>query len=89
MIAGTGAKSSWNPTGWVSRRARVFAPGEPNDGTLAVVETQLDGMAAFATVDASHSWIMNHAPARALVVRFLQSGAMESGTPDPVTGRQG
>jgi hypothetical protein len=89
VIAGTGAKSSWNPTGWVSRSARVFAPGEANDGTLAVVETQIDGMAAFATVDASHSWIMNHADARALVVRFLQTGAMETGTLDPVTGRRG
>ena len=86
VIAGTGAKSSWNPTGWVSRRARVFAPGEPNDGTLAVVETQLDGMAAFATVDASHSWIMNHAAARALVVRFLETGRSNAG---PVTGSRG
>jgi triacylglycerol lipase len=77
VIAGTGAKSSWNPTGWVSRSARVFAPGEPNDGTLAVAETQIDGMAAFATVDASHSWIMNHPAARALVVRFLDVGTLD------------
>ena len=77
VIAGTGAKRSWNPTGWVSRRVQVFAPGEPNDGTLAVAETQLDGMAAFATVDASHSWIMNHPAARALVVRFLDGGTLD------------
>lgn len=77
VIAGTRAPRSWNPTGWVSRRARIFAPGEPNDGTLAVAETQIDGMAAFATVDASHSWIMNHPAARALVVRFLDTGTLD------------
>jgi len=88
VIAGTAAKASWNPTGWFSRRARIFAPGEPNDCTLAVVETQLDGMAAFATVDASHSWIMDHAAARALVVRYLETGAMDRGTLDPITGRR-
>ena len=36
VIAGTHAQRAWNPTGWVSRRARIFAPGEPNDGTVAV-----------------------------------------------------
>jgi hypothetical protein len=77
VIAGTRAQLSWNPTGWVSRRARIFAPGEPNDGTLAVAETQIDGVAAFTTVDASHSWIMNHPAARALVVRFLDTGTLE------------
>jgi hypothetical protein len=77
VIAGTRARGSWNPTGWVSRRARIFAPGEPNDGTLAVAETQIDGIAAFATVDASHSWIMNHPAARALVVRYLDTGTLE------------
>ncbi len=77
VIAGTRAERSWNPTGWVSRRARIFAPDEPNDGTLAVAETQLDGIAAFATVDASHSWIMNHPAARALVVRYLDTGTLE------------
>ena len=77
VIAGTRADRSWNPTGWVSRRSRIFAPGEPNDGTLAVAETQIEGMAAFATVDASHSWIMNHRAARALVVRFLDTGTLD------------
>ena len=77
VIAGTRAERSWNPTGWVSRRAGIFAPGEPNDGTLAVAETQIDGIAAFATVDASHGWIMNHPAARALVVRYLDTGTLE------------
>jgi len=77
VIAGTHAPRSWNPTGWISRLARIFAPGEPNDGTLAVAETQSPGMSAFATVDATHSWIMNDAAARALVVRFLEAGTLD------------
>jgi hypothetical protein len=32
---------------------------------------------------------MNHAAARALVVRYLQTGAIEPGALDPVTGRPG
>jgi hypothetical protein len=82
VIAGTLAPRPWNPTGWAARRARVFAPGEPNDGTLAVAETRSDGMAAFATVHTTHGWIMNHPAARALVVGFLQSGAIEAGALD-------
>ena len=48
-----------------------FAAGEPNDGTLAVDETALPGVTSFATVDASHTWIMNDRRARELIVRFL------------------
>jgi hypothetical protein len=77
VIAGTRQPRRWNPTGWAARRARIFAPGEPNDGTLAVAETQSDGMAAFATVHATHGWIINHPPARALVLRFLDTGALD------------
>ena len=72
VIAGTRARRGWSPTSWVSRRAAIFAPDEQNDGTLAVAETRLAGMSAFATVDASHTWIMDHPAARALVVRFLE-----------------
>jgi len=31
-------------------------------------------MADFATVDASHTWIMNHPEVRAMVLEFLRSG---------------
>ncbi len=86
VLAGTRAPRGWNPVGWIGRRARVFAPGEPNDGTLAVAETQIAGMAAFATVDAGHSGIMNHPATRALVVRFLDAGTLDLAA-EPITGR--
>ena len=78
VIAGTRARGGGNPTSWLSRRRACFADGEPNDGTLAVGETRLADadMAAFATVDASHTWIMNHPAARAMVVAFLRGGRL-------------
>ncbi len=60
VIAGTHGDALSNPPSWVVRRARVFATGVVHDGTVAVDETRLDGMAAFATVPATHTWIMNH-----------------------------
>jgi hypothetical protein len=71
VIAGTRARSLANPTSWLTRVGGYFAAGEPNDGTLAVAETTLAGATAFATVDATHTWIMNDRRARELIVRFL------------------
>jgi hypothetical protein len=72
VIAGTRARALTNPTSWtVGRR---FPPGMVHDGTVAVDETRLDGMAAFAEVDATHTWIMNDARVHALVVRYLRDG---------------
>jgi hypothetical protein len=76
VIAGTRSSAAINPTTWLSRRAGVFAPNEPNDGTLSVSETQHPAMAAFATIAASHTWIMNDPKARALTVEFLRHGRM-------------
>jgi hypothetical protein len=72
IIAGTRAQSAANPTSWLTRRGPYFTAGEANDGTLAVAETRLPEAAVFETVDASHTWIMNHAQARRLVVAFLE-----------------
>jgi triacylglycerol lipase len=74
VIAGTHGDALSNPPAWVVRRARIFARGITHDGTVAVDETRLDGMAAFATVHSTHTWIMNHPVARAQVVQFLESG---------------
>ena len=71
IIAGTRARSAANPTSWLTRRGPYFTAGQANDGTLAVAETRLPEAAVFETVDASHTWIMNHAHARRLVVAFL------------------
>jgi hypothetical protein len=72
VIAGTRSKAWTNPSSWtVGRR---FPADVPNDGTVSVDETRLPGMAAFAEVDATHTWIMNDAQVTELVIRFLQRG---------------
>jgi hypothetical protein len=74
VIAGTGGTTLGNPISWVTRAAGLIPPGEPSDGTLTVAETRHPGMAAFAEVPASHTWIMDHPAARDLVLRFLDHG---------------
>jgi triacylglycerol lipase len=72
VIAGTRSRTWTNPSSWtVGRR---FPPNTPNDGTVAVAETRLPGMAAFAEVDATHTWIMNDPQVTRLVISFLSRG---------------
>jgi hypothetical protein len=73
VIAGTRGLALTNPTSWTM--GRRFAPGIAHDGTVAVDETRLDGMAAFAEVDATHTWIMNNPRAQSLIVRYLKRGS--------------
>ena len=72
IIAGTRRRALVNVTSWVSHR--VFARGAEHDGTVAVDEARLPG-AAFATVDANHTLIMNHPRVRELAIGFLRDGA--------------
>jgi len=72
VIAGT--RVGVNPIGWYTNAGVFFAKDELNDGTVSVEETKLKGMAAFATVPASHTFIMDHAKARKLIVAFLDTG---------------
>jgi hypothetical protein len=74
VIAGTRGIALSNPAAWVTRRTRIFDPAEPHDGTVAVAETRLDGMADFTTVEATHTWIMDHPVARTRIVEFLERG---------------
>jgi hypothetical protein len=74
VIAGTARLSAAAPPSWLTSALALFPPGEPGDGTVAVSETRLPGMAAFATVAASHAWIMNHPDVEALVLDFLERG---------------
>ena len=69
VIAGTRRRALVNPTSWVSHR--VFAESVEHDGTVAVDEARLPG-AAFATVDATHTIIMDDADARRLAIQFLR-----------------
>lgn len=72
VIAGTRSLAFTNLTSWtVGRR---FSAATKNDGTVAVDETKLDGMGAFAEVDATHTWIMNDPRVQALVVAYLREG---------------
>jgi triacylglycerol lipase len=81
VIAGTRGFALTNPTSWtVGRR---FAAATKHDGTVAVDETRLEGMAAFAEVDATHTWIMNDLRTQQLVLQYLQHGGFEAQT---VTG---
>ncbi len=75
VIAGTRALALTNPTSWLTVGLGLFARGQAHDGTVAVDETRLPGLAAFATVDANHTWIMNHPETRRLVLHFLESGS--------------
>ncbi|MBP9084624.1 MAG: alpha/beta fold hydrolase [Kofleriaceae bacterium] len=78
VIAGTRQFALTNPTSWTL--GRRFASGgrtgqpEPSDGTVAVRETKLAGMAAFAEVDAPHTWIMNDPRVQSMVEVFLRTG---------------
>jgi pimeloyl-ACP methyl ester carboxylesterase len=76
VIAGTRGRSLGNPTSWTS--GRRFPAGVAHDGTVAVEETQLPGMGAFAEVDATHTWIMNDPRVHELVARFLTDGRFEA-----------
>lgn len=72
VIAGTRSLAWSNPTSWTL--ARRFPTGTPNDGTVSVDETRLPDMAAFAEVDATHTWIMDSPPAQRLAIAFLREG---------------
>lgn len=72
VIAGTRRRSLANPTSWISHR--IFGSGIAHDGTVAVEETKLPGMAAFETVDASHTTIMHDARVHELTINFLRDG---------------
>lgn len=74
VIAGTTRVSAVAPPSWLTHALALFPPDEPSDGTVAVAETRLAGMADFACVAASHAWIANHPDVPALVLGFLEHG---------------
>lgn len=60
VVAGTrGIPRRWSPFG-----------DEPNDGLVAVIETQLDGMDEWITVPARHPFIMNDPQVRDLILDY-------------------
>jgi triacylglycerol lipase len=73
VIAGTKHRAWSNVTSWTL--GRRFPVDVANDGTVAVEETKLVGMAAFAEVAATHTWIMNDAETQRFVRLFLLNGS--------------
>jgi pimeloyl-ACP methyl ester carboxylesterase len=71
VIAGTRGVTLGNLPSWFIAGMRLLPRGAAHDGTVLVSETRLEGMVGFAEVDASHTFLMNHPEARALVARFL------------------
>lgn len=76
VIAGTRGSALGNPISWVTRAANFFPPETPSDGTLSVEETKHPSMTAFAAIDTSHTFIMNHPEAQRLTLRFLAEGRL-------------
>jgi hypothetical protein len=55
----------------------IFGHMSRHDGVITVEEARLTVMADFATVNASHTWIMNHPDTRQMVLSYLMHGAFE------------
>lgn len=75
IIAGTAGATLSNPPSLLVGALGLLR-GVEHDGTVAVDEARVEG-ADFATVDASHTWIMNHPRAVELTLRFLRDGQLE------------
>ncbi len=65
------ATRSYNPL------LSALIPGD-DDGKVAVASTRVAGMTDHATVAASHTFVMNHARARELTLRFLREGRFDA-----------
>jgi len=74
VIAGTRSLSIANPVSWLTRGAGIFDRALASDGTVAVDETGHLAADDFVTVDASHTWLVDHPHVRAWVVNFLRTG---------------
>lgn len=59
----------------------------PNDGTVAVAETRVDGMQDFIVLDVDHSFLMWRSAVLDQVVTFLREGRFDHG-PNPVAELQ-
>ncbi len=78
VVAGTRRVHPGNPISWVTHALEWIPRDEPSDGLILVRETRLAGMADFATIDATHTHIMNHESIPAMAVRFFETGRLEA-----------
>ena len=58
-----------------------YVIAEPSDGTVSVTSTQIDGMADFVTVDATHTFIMRSPETALQTLVFLRTGRFDHGEP--------
>ena len=72
VIAGDVALNPLNPIG-------VAMFHGPNDGTVSVASTRVEGMADHITISAGHTLIMNSPIAMAEVLEFLHDGVFDHG----------
>lgn len=77
IIAGTAAPTLGNPLSWGTRALGLIPRGAVSDGTVLVEEARHPDADAFRTIEASHTWIMNHAVVREWVLELL--GEMQAG----------
>ena len=74
VIAGTRSFQPLQPTSYYSSLIR---PAASHDGTVLVDETKLPGMADFVTINANHTFIMDHDDTIRHTLRFLEDGQFD------------
>jgi pimeloyl-ACP methyl ester carboxylesterase len=76
VIAGTTRWHLLNPIAYVNH---FLAPDVPNDGTVEVENTHLDGMADFIALPANHTIMCQHPRVMYQVLAFLKDGRFDHG----------
>ena len=74
VIAGTRSFHPLQPTSYYSSFIR---PAGSHDGTVEIAETRLAGMADFITVNANHTFIMEHDDTLRQTIAFLERGRFD------------
>jgi hypothetical protein len=74
IVAGTRSFHPLQPTSYYSSLTR---PPGSHDGTVQVEETPLPGMADFITVNANHTFIVDHDEAIRQTLHFLEHGRFD------------
>jgi hypothetical protein len=78
VIAGKGGISISNPASIIARKVMPQSDQYLCDGTLTVDETRCIGVEDHVTIEASHTWIMNHPETKRLVCHYITQGCFPS-----------
>ncbi len=85
IVAGTRSFHPLQPTSYYSSLTR---PPGSHDGTVQVEETALPGMADFITVNANHTFIVDHDEAIRQTLHFLEHGQFDHNSLGPAGERR-